>query len=192
MRATMWLLLGLSLASPALAGGEAEVAAETKRLKEQLRAYTERTAWPGVERVFQQIEALDDPPITLDDWFLGAQAARALGDATACQRRLLAGFDQVERGLTDGQSMDPMAFQWLGELDSTYGLVRIKAKVDGSLEPVVPPFESDRRAAIEFVDARLDEAGEFEGLLPTGDYTYAGRTFTVQSGTDKKQKIKLK
>lgn len=192
MRATMWLLVGLTLAQPALAGNEQEVAAETKRLKEQLRAYTERTAWPGVERVFQQIEALEDPPITLDDWFLGAQAARALGDATSCQRRLLAGFFQAERGLTDGQSMDPMAFQWLGELDTTYGLVRIKAKVDGTLEPVVPPFESDRRAAIAFVDARLDEVGEFEGLLPIGEYTYGNHTFTVRQGTSKPQKVKLK
>ncbi len=189
--AVLWALVALT--SPAM-GGPKDVEAEYERLTEQMEGLSARTAWDGVERSFRQLEALKDAPLTLEDWFLGAQAARALGDAAACQRRLLAGFAQVEEGLSEGEEMDPRAFQWLGELNTQFGRVRIVARTDGELAAVEPPFQTDRQAAVAHARRVLARDGRFEGLLPTGDYTFGSETFTVQAGTDTKdrQKIKLK
>lgn len=186
-----WLaMLGLGLALSAGSVARATDPAtqsEYRRLTEQITSYAERNAWSAVSRSFEELEALTDAPITSSDLFLGAQAARALGDALTCQRRLLRAFEQ--NLATD---FDPRAAQWLGELQKDYGRVDIKRRGNPArLAAVTPPFETDRKAAIDFAAERLTRQGEFDGLLPAGDYRLGEHSFTVEPGTER-QKFRVR
>lgn len=189
-----WLLLAPAAVQAGDPATDAAAAAEYERLSEQMEGYGARNAWDGVDRAFRQLQDLDGVTLTLEDWFLGAQAARSIGDALASQERLLAATAQAEEGLAEGESLDPRTFQWLGELSAHYGRVRLIRKTEGTLQAVTPPFQADRVAAIEHAARVLDKAGRFDGLLPAGDYRFGEVTFTVEVGVDPKdrQKVKLK
>lgn len=176
------VVLALIFAFPLSATAtDPRVASEYRRLTEQLVSYADRTAWPAVARTFAELEALEGAPITAQDLYLGAQAARSLGDALTCRRRLLRAFEKLDKAAT----FDPKAARWLGELQSEYGHVQIRTKgAEPELRAVNPPFQPDRQAAIQFAATRLKADRTFDGLLPAGEYTVGTYTFTVEAGTD--------
>lgn len=180
------LVAGAPLSSIADDGARSS---EYKRLIEQITNYAERNAWPAVARTFLELEALEDDPLTPADLFLGAQAARALGDAHTCQQRLLRAF---EKNISGSDEFDPRASRWLGELQQFYGRVDIRHRGnDAVLRAAEPPFQSDRKAAIDFASAELAKNRRFDGLIPAGTYVLGEHTFEVEAQMDS-QRVRLR
>jgi hypothetical protein len=183
----LWAALScFGLPEPALAGDVPE--GEVRRLTEEMYAYAQRNVWTAAERSFRQLDALG-PTLTASDLFLGATAARTVGDARACQERLLRAF---QLGLAPGESLDPRATEWLAEIQTNYGRVVLTAKKPATLQAVSPPFQPDRQAAIVHAAGMLEQDRRFEGLLPAGEYRYGRTTWTVDADMVQVQTRKLK
>jgi hypothetical protein len=137
--------------------------AEYIRLSQELEKLAQRNAWAGVERTYRQLVATGVAP-TFDDFFIGAQGARAIGDVTSARQRLLAANALKE----DREILD-----WLWEIDSNYGQVFLAADV-GSCEfrPEAMPFAVDHAAAVEFARQQIEKSGGFDGFLPQGKYYF--------------------
>ncbi len=174
------LALWFGVWAPAWATDPATLS-EYRRLSEQIVQYAERTAWPAAARTFNEMEALDGAPLTPADLFIGAQAARALGDAMTCRRRLLQAFSIQ----TEAAAFDPRAAQWLGELQTSYGHVIVRTKgAEPALVAEKPPFATDKVAAIQFAADELKASRAFDGLLPVGAYTIGNHRIEVEAGTE--------
>jgi hypothetical protein len=169
-------LVALLLVGPVYAGEVED--AEHIRLTEEMRRLSKRNAWKGVEAAFVELETLRDKrDVALDyeDYWLGAQSARAMGDINAVYSRLkLAAKVEGSREV----------IEWLSDLDANYGQVDLesKKKEPVTLEPAAMPFAPDQRAAIEAAQAQISEEGEYEGLLPTGQYSFGPEALQVQAG----------
>jgi len=158
-------------------GGERE-AAEHQRYLEEMRKLSARNAWSGVERNFQLMLALEEQgeKLTDEDWLLGAQAARALGNMTACRERLASSVRL---------NPDREAVALLQEIDRTYGLVDLSSDkgLDPTLSPSMMPFIPDQKKAIENAQKQVEDTGSFEGILPAGTYTFGSEEFVLSAGT---------
>lgn len=161
----MWLLL----LAPALA--LAPDTAEYNRLTQELERLSARNAWVGVERTFRELVATGVPP-SYDDWYRGAQSARALGDiAGAYERAKNAARIQGEHAIVD----------WLASIDAQFGKAFLACD-EGShitLRTDALPFDPDQRRAIEFAQAEIRERCLFEGRLPAGTYDFFGQELEV-------------
>jgi hypothetical protein len=146
-----------------------------------------------------------------DIHLLGAQASNVLGETLLYQTRLLREKSRLwslKMSLEGGSYENPEMIatmtslgkidQLLGEIETTYGSVRIaprkkspskRQRAQLQLTPVVWPFAPTQRRSIEFADKTIKDTGSFTGLLPKGDYTLAGKSFTVSAGTDLKKRI---
>ena len=177
------IVLGAPLAlwlswAPVAWAGELE-AAEAARLSEEMRTLAARNAWEGVEGDFQQLLALErkGQSISPQDWVLGAQSARGVGNMAACRARLARSVDLSPTGED---------INWLSQIDGTFGAVDLSA--DKTLLPrpklkaTVMPFIPDQRQAIEFARAAVEKTMDFKGLVPAGEYTYGGETLQVVPG----------
>jgi hypothetical protein len=168
----------LLLAGPVFAGEVEE--AEHIRLTEEMRRLSKRNAWKGVEAAFVELEQLRDKrdvELSYEDYWLGAQSARAMGDINAVYNRLkLAAKADGTREV----------IEWLSDLDTNYGQVVLESKKKEvvALTPAAMPFAPDQRAAIEAAQAQVAEGGEYSGLLPKGAYTFGPESITVVAGAD--------
>ncbi|MCP4805477.1 MAG: hypothetical protein GY913_14010 [Proteobacteria bacterium] len=173
-------LLGATCVSSVAFAGDVEVA-EHRRLSEEMERLAQRNAWAGVERSFKELIVLQESGevITYEEWHLGAQAARALGDMSAARDRIA----QAVR--LEGKEED---IAWLEQIDKNYGPVNLRS-VDKESVPTLTiaamPFAADQRAALEYAQKELAEERTFKGLLPPGQYTFeAGgvvETFAVEA-----------
>jgi hypothetical protein len=166
----------LLLASPVFAGEVED--AEHIRLTEEMRRLSKRNAWKGVEAAFVELEQLRDKrgvELSYEDYWLGAQSARAMGDINAVYNRLKAAAK------ADGTRE---VIEWLSDLDANYGQVTLesKKKEEVTLTPAAMPFAPDQRAAIEAAQALIASDGEYQGLLPKGAYTFGPEAITVEAG----------
>ena len=178
-----------AVSTPAFAG-EVE-RAEHRQISEEMERLAQRNAWTGVERNFVQLLELQEAGevITYEEWHLGAQAARALGDMGSCRDRL------AQAVKLEGKEED---IAWLEQIDKSYGPVALRS-VDKESVPTLSiaamPFAADQRAALEYAQKTLADDRNFRGLLPPGDYTFeAGgvtETFTVAAGSLEQIDIKL-
>ena len=176
----MVLAVGVVCQPRVAMAGELE-AAEHARLTEEMRALAARNTWEGVEKDFHELLGLQGRGETLtpEEWRLGAQAARGVGNMTACRDRLSSAVEM---------SADEEAVSWLAQIDSTYGRVNLSA--DKTLLPrpklnaQVMPFIPDQRKAIEFAQAIVEAEMDYEGLLPGGAYDYGAETFELGAGLD--------
>ena len=176
----------LMLLTPSVVfAGEVEQA-EHRRLSEEMDRLAQRNAWSGVERNFQDLLTLQKKGevITYEEWYLGAQAGRALGNMAACRQRLSETI-KVE-GTED-------AVSWLEQIDATYvsaDLKTVDREADASLVIAGMPFAPDQRAAVEYAQSQVTEARQFVGLLPAGEYTFTSgdvsETFTLAAGGEAK------
>ena len=145
--------------------------AEYVRLSEEIEKLAQRNAWPGVEKLFQELLATGEAP-SFDDWIIGAHSARATGDIGAARERLYKANEiREEREVLDT----------LWEIDSNYGKVwlagdlgRVEFKCDQM------PFEPDAAQAVTFAQTRVAETGMFSGYLPQGDYWFGEQKVSVQ------------
>lgn len=176
--------------------------AEVQRLAEEMNHLAEKNAWTGVDRTYRQLETLGDGAFALARdpavlHFLGAQAARNLGDI----RRYKSLVQRAKTALlATGRPADDAQLQTLESeltaIDQAYGAVSIAPRskrsanakkgeaVGPELVPAVMPFAGDQRVSIERARTQLLETGSFSGLLPAGDYTLGEESFTVIAGTN--------
>ena len=156
----MIAILSFTAFQPDLAFAGEQEAAEHQRYLEEMRKLSGRNAWTGVERNFKLLLKLQDDGevLTAEDWLLGAQAARNLGNMTSCRERLAASVRiKPERE----------AVGLLEEIDRSYGVVELSSDkgLEAALAPAAMPFIPDQRKAIEYAQAQVAENGAFEGIL---------------------------
>ncbi len=167
------LVLALSLLLHAARASDV-AEAEHVRLADDMEQLAGRQLWSAVEKKFSELRALG-VPLTYADLLRGAYAARALGDVQAAYERLRS----ASRIEGTQEVLDGMA-----SIDAHYGRVELITHnargIELSAEEM--PFEPDQRRAIEAALERVRRDGGFVGLLPRGDYRYAGHDFRVEPG----------
>lgn len=145
--------------------------AEYKRLHEELNRLVKRNAWAGAERTFQaMIETGVEP--RFEDLKLAAQVAQAFGDIQVVRERLSTAAKLRE---------DPDILNALWAIDQNYGKVALAGdpgKVQ--LRAEVVPFDPTQARAVEHAVEQVEKTGMFEGLLPRGTYTFAGRSIEIR------------
>lgn len=155
--------------------------AEHIRLTEEMRRLAKRNAWKGVESAYVELEKLESRGATLnfEDHYLGAQAARALGDINAVYKRLTRAV-----GAGGGKDEIREVMEWLNDLNANYGQVQLanKTRKVASLTPSQMPFAPDKRNTIVAAQTDLAADGEYRGLLPAGEYQFGTLTFVVNAG----------
>ena len=145
--------------------------AEYKRLHEELSRLVKRNAWAGAERTYQAMLETGVEP-HFQDLKLAAQVAQSFGDIQVVRDRLAAATKLRE---------DPEILNALWAIDHNYGKVslagdpgKVELKVD------VVPFDPTHARAVEHAVEQVAATGMFEGLLPRGSYTFAGRAVEVR------------
>ena len=181
--------LGL-VAAPAVALAQDANAAEKLRLEEEMKKLAGKNAWTGVERNYEALEALK-LPLSFDDYFLGAQAARYLGKT----------YEQYSR-LELAKKLDsrPEILQEIEAIDSSYVRVELQGfeKRLVFVKPMVMPFAPDQRKSIEWSSTVTSNTGSFRGMLPPGEYVVVPSPetplddpdafhFTLEQGSDPQQ-----
>lgn len=180
---TLALLLCLAAGAPidAVAAPKAEAQAEHVRLSEEMVRLAKRGHWRGVDRSYRQLDPLIRKGVSLsfDDHYLGAQAARELGNVTLVYRRLL---------LAKAVKEEPDVTNWLADLMRQYGEVELiipdRFKGEANLAVAMMPLQPDQRSTIGRAQQRVGEGRSYDGLLPGGQYTFGPHTFTVVPGGD--------
>jgi hypothetical protein len=148
--------------------------AEHIRLSGDIDQLAGRQLWPGVEKKFLELEKLG-VEMSYDDLMHGAYAARALGNTQNAYDRLkIAAKIKGTREVVD----------WLFTIDANYGQVHLIATPPRgvALVPTELPFDPDQRLCVEGSVERVRKEGTFDGLLPRGNYTFAGQEFRVEPG----------
>ena len=166
----MGLFLWIALA---FAGSREQ--AELERYVEDMNALAERQTWSGVERNYAKILELEGVDIPREVHLTAASAARSQGDMAAV-------LDRLKRA--QELKKDEEVGAWINDIQENYAPVELRSVPPRSLalEPEAMPFEPDKRQAVELAALRLNEDGEFVGLLPVGAYTLNGREFEAVAG----------
>lgn len=174
------LLAALFVASawglPAQAGSPADEA-ERVRLSEDMKRLSRRNAWTGVEDAFQAMEALTERGVEIpkEDYLLGAESARNVGDILASHERLVAARKIEASDDVTGR---------IEAIEASYQrvslVVEAKYKGEAELNITEQPFAADQRKAISFAKGKLATDMSFEGMLPFGDYTFGTKTFSLK------------
>lgn len=173
------LALALLLSSaPALAQSSA-AEAEHVRLTEEMKRLTGRNAWRGVDESYRRLEALEEQGVKLTyrDHYMGAVAARELGDVNAVYIRV-----KRAQSVEDTEEIR----SWVADLDANFGEVHLKAdgkySGDRSLNVAEMPFDPGQRRVIEAAQVAVRDSRVYDGILPLGAYTFGGQTFEVVAG----------
>ncbi len=168
--------------APGLARAGTDVTqAEHDRLSDEMGRLAERKVWSGVERKFGELTALGTE-LSLDEWMLGAHAARELGD-------VLASYERLKRAARIKGTKEIV--DWLWDYDNNYGhveLVAVPAR-SAELEAVAMPFDPNQRKAVESAVKRSKQEGRFVGMLPRGGYSFSGQKFEVVPGISVKIEV---
>ena len=160
---------------------KAEAKAEQVRLSEDMRRLAKRGHWRGVDRSYRSMLDLQRKAVvlTFDQHFLGAQAARELGNVTLVYRRLL---------LAKSVDAKAEATNWIADILRQYGEVELiipeRYKGQANLAVAVMPLQPDQRSTIGMAQQRVTEGKSYDGLLPAGEYTFGPHKFTVTPGGD--------
>jgi hypothetical protein len=160
---------------------KAEAAGEHIRLSEEMTRLAKRGHWRGVDRSYRQIAPLLRKGViySFDDHYMGAQAARELGNVTLVYRRLV-----LAKGVKD----DTDVSNWLADLMGQYGEVELiipdRYKGEANLAVAMMPLQPDQRSTIGMAQQRVTEGRSYDGLLPGGEYTFGPHTFSVEPGGD--------
>ncbi len=183
------ILLALALAStPALAASTAAQAEHT-RLADEMKRLSGRNAWKGVDDAYRRLEKLaaeEGEALTYRDHYLGASAARELGDINAVYTRL-------QRALALEKTEEVTS--WLADLNQNFGQIdlSIDAKYPGDRTLTISemPFDPSQRRVIEAAQLSLQESRVYQGILPLGAYKFGEKEFTIAAGGAAAQTVRL-
>ncbi|MCB9679548.1 MAG: hypothetical protein H6737_30865 [Alphaproteobacteria bacterium] len=180
----MLLLLSVLVAPPALAAPNPREA-EALRLTEEITRLSEKTAWAGVERKYEQLLELKNVDVNSFTHLQAAHAAQARGDiATANVRANRA----IKAAKSDPDTLEK-ASAWVADFLVNYGEVQIELSVayrgDAIVESRDPVFAPKVRAILGFATERLAADRTFTGYLPIGRYKVGDETFDVDGSSVK-------
>jgi hypothetical protein len=166
------LSIAVLLSGPALAKDATQ--AEHDRLSEEVERLVQRQVWSGVERKFVEMKKLG-VQLTQQDYLHGAYAARELGNVMAAYERL---YSAKELGASRE------IIDWLWDIDRNYGHVELHTvpRRSADLAAELMPFDVNQRKAVEVATATVHDDGSFIGLIPKGNYVFAGQPFSVEPG----------
>ena len=150
------------------------VMAEYYRLHDEMQKLAKRQVWSGVSRYYTEMEALG-VPLDYDDYVAGALAARHEGE-------VMLAYDRLQEAARIEGTRE--VIEWLWSIDTAYGRVTLATEPlePSTLEVAQLPMLPDQRAAVEAAMRQVEETGAYDGMLPEGDYTFAGQLFTVTPG----------
>lgn len=166
------LSIALLLSGPAFAKDATQ--AEHDRLSEEVERLVQRQVWSGVERKFVEMKKLG-VQLTQQDYLHGAYAARELGNVMAAYERL---YSAKELGASRE------IIDWLWDIDRNYGHVELHTvpRRSADLAAELMPFDVNQRKAVEVATFTVGDDGSFIGLIPKGNYVFAGQPFSVEPG----------
>ena len=162
-----------------------ELAAESKRIREEMMSLAQQESWSGVERHYQQIMSLEKAGVVIEanDHMLAASAAAFRGELDELINRL-------EAAVATGHA--EKAQVWLDTLIAQTATIEIKLQVSGAvtLKPSAFIVDQSHSAALRKAEQILLRTGEFSGRLPVGTFTIVNDSytysFTVQVGENPK------
>jgi len=172
----MFILLAVTLAfgnPPAVTGSEGSLA-EIQQVREELQSLASRQHWGGMTRKWAQLEELG-ASYTLEELILGAQIERHNGHVANA-------YTLLREAARRGAGRDIIDLLW--EIDSGYGRVILTtdpsrpAELTAAVMPIVP----DQRICVELAQEVVSTGAVFEGMLPSGSYTFANHSFHVSPG----------
>lgn len=178
MSLLLYLLLSIA---PAFSADYSE--AEHVRISSDIQQMASHQLWEGVEKKFQELVAMEAAAgqsiMTFDDLLAGAYAARARG-------RMLDARERLSRAAKlDGPlERSKEVADWLDSIRSNFGQVRLLAHNARNVPLTVDvmPLDPDQRLAVETAVAMVQRTGAYQGLLPKGNYSFAGHAFKVEPG----------
>ena len=147
---------------------------EMERLSGEIRTLGRRQIWAGVERKYNQLMQVSANAPS-DVHLMAAYSARERGDLLEVHGRLM----RASSGAPSEVVVD-----WLYDLDHNFGRVELRADRKRTAELVAReiPLDPNRRKAVEAAISTCTETGGFDGLLPRGEYQFAGQEFRVEPG----------
>ena len=148
--------------------------AEINRLSDEILTLSRRQVWSGVERKYRQVIALEGS-VRSDVHLTGAYSARETGNLLEVYQRLMrAAAGKASKVVVD----------WLWDLDHNFGRVTLVAdrRKTAKLNIREMPLDPNRRTAVEAAILACKDEGEFNGLLPRGEYEFEGQDFKVEPG----------
>jgi hypothetical protein len=172
----MFIYLAATLAfgnPPAVTSREGSLAA-VHQLREELHALAGRQHWGGMTRKWDELQELG-AEFSLDELILGAQIERHNGYVAEA-------YSLLREAARRGAGRDVIDLLW--EIDSGYGRVMLTtepsrpAQLNAAVMPIVP----DQRVAVELAQSIVGAGAVFEGMLPSGSYTFASHSFHVSPG----------
>ena len=145
--------------------------AEYERLVSEMSRLSKTQNWGVVNKRYDELEKLG-MEIKVNDLLLGAQAAQEIGDIFAAKERVAAALILREKKSTR---------EWYTQLDNEYGHVTLIAKSKGnrSLTQQTMSMDPIKGRSISYAQEKLQDDGEFTGMLPVGEYDFGGQQFTV-------------
>lgn len=149
--------------------------AEYERISIDMEKMGKNGVWVGVDKRYRNLEKLG-VDIQFEHYVLGAQAAQELGNILECKKRL-----------SEALEIRPKKKQlklWYEGIDNNYGYVALFAtsKKVASLEQQSMVADPVQQKAIAFAQQSLERNGEFEGMIPIGEYNFSGQKFRLRAG----------
>jgi hypothetical protein len=168
------LFFALAVVCAAPARADDVNSAEHDRIADEMSKLAQRQIWPGVERKYQELLKLGTA-LNLQDHIHGAMAAREAGD-------VLAAYDRLKEAVKIKATREVV--DWLWDIDNNYGLVELVSVParSAALDAGELPFDPNHRRAVEAAIEVARKDGVFIGMLPRGEYTFAGQKFSVTPG----------
>lgn len=178
---------------------------QATRLAGEIKTLAEARAWTRVEALYLQLESMGNEafasiPNASEVHHIGAVAADIFGNTQLRQTRLVREKYSLE---TTGESLTGLAYRTviaqLDAIEKAYGSVTVaprsrpiskRSRLLLELIPAALPSVPEQRRSIEAAAAALKESGEFNGLLPVGNYVLKSgkrplsQPFTVSAGTE--------
>ena len=166
-----------------------ELAAEHKRIQEEMLSLAQQESWSGVERNYQKLLDFEKSgaEISADNHMLGASAAASRGELDVLILRL-------EAAIAVGSA--EKAQIWLDTLKQQTAVIEMRLEVSGAvtLKPTAFIVDQSYTEALRRAEGILLRTGEFSGRLPLGEFTVVGDTveqpFTVMFGGNEKVIVK--
>lgn len=172
--------LALLLASAPVYAQTSASEAEHTRLTDDMKRLSARNAWKGVDDAYRRMETLAAEKgvvLTYRDHYMGAVAARELGDLNSVYTRL-----QRAEAVEATEEVKG----WMADLNQNYGQVKLridnKYPGDRTLAIGEMPFDPAQRRVIEAAQIALNDSRSYEGILPLGSYTFGDQTFELPAG----------
>ncbi|MCA9494848.1 MAG: hypothetical protein KC621_33195 [Myxococcales bacterium] len=159
--------------------------AEIVRLREEIVRLAQKNAWSGVERLYDDLVAMD-AVLPCDVHLYAAEAAKNDGRATLAFRRLQRMTQPEPSAEPSVRTAWETGQQELATLGQQFRFVaiHIAPPSPATLERPEPPFAQLERDAITRAAETVTETRTFRGLLPIGSYFVGGEQVVVEPGED--------